>query len=241
MRPRFRRRPAVDSLDLLINNAGVALYDDLGDRGALEQHLAVNLFGTYGVTRAFLPLLTDSRGAIVNNLSLNALAPLPLIPAYSVSKAAAFSLTQSLRALLAGQGVSVHAVLTGPTDTEMNRGPRHTEGLCGVSGASHLRRSGDGGGRHLPRSPVPVPGAGLACWPGQGVRARACGVRRHPSRHEREEGHSVRRRRELPGQLRADGMRQGSRSAALAGAGPAAGPGHPGPAPGRPRRRPRWR
>jgi NAD(P)-dependent dehydrogenase (short-subunit alcohol dehydrogenase family) len=112
----------VDSLDLLINNAGVALYDDLGDRGALEQHLAVNLFGTYGVTQAFLPLLTDSRGAIVNNLSLNAFAPLPLIPAYSVSKAAAFSLTQSLRALLAGRGVRVHAVLTGPTDTEMNRG-----------------------------------------------------------------------------------------------------------------------
>ena len=112
----------VDSLDLLINNAGVARYDDLSDRGALEQHLEVNLFGTYGVTRAFLPLLTDSRGAIVNNLSLNALAPLPLIPAYSVSKAAAFSLTQSLRALLAGRGVRVHAVLTGPTDTEMNRG-----------------------------------------------------------------------------------------------------------------------
>ena len=112
----------VDSLDLLINNAGVALYDDLGDRGALEQHLAVNLFGTYDVTRAFLPLLADSRGAIVNNLSLNAFAPLPLIPAYSVSKAAAFSLTQSLRALLAGRGIRVHAVLTGPTDTDMNRG-----------------------------------------------------------------------------------------------------------------------
>ena len=112
----------VNSLDLLINNAGVALYDDLGDRGALEQHLAVNLFGTYDVTRAFLPLLTDSRGAIVNNLSLNAFAPLPLIPAYSVSKAAAFSLTQSLRALLAGQGIRVHAVLTGPTDTDINRG-----------------------------------------------------------------------------------------------------------------------
>ena len=112
----------VDSLDLLINNAGVALYDDLADRGALEQHLAVNLFGTYDVTRAFLPLLADSRGAIVNNLSLNAFAPLPLIPAYSASKAAAFSLTQSLRALLAGQGIRVHAVLTGPTDTDINRG-----------------------------------------------------------------------------------------------------------------------
>jgi short-subunit dehydrogenase len=46
---------------------------------------------------------------------------LPIIPAYSISKAAAFNLTQSLRALLAGQGVSVHAVLPGPVDTDMNR------------------------------------------------------------------------------------------------------------------------
>jgi len=112
----------VGSLDVLIKNAGIALYDDLSDRAALEQSLAVNLFGTYGVIQAFLPLLTSSRGAIVNNLSLSALAPLPVIPAYSISKAAAFSLTQSLRALLAGRGVRVHAVLTGPTDTDMNRG-----------------------------------------------------------------------------------------------------------------------
>src|SRR5713101_3439694 len=62
----------VESLDLLINNAGVALFDDLSDRAALDQHLAVNLFGTYGVTQAFLPLLTRSRGAIVNNGSLSA-------------------------------------------------------------------------------------------------------------------------------------------------------------------------
>src|SRR5271170_7471215 len=68
----------VDSLDILINNAGVALYDDLSDRAALEQHLAVNLFGTYGVTQAFLPLLTHSRGAIVNVLSVAALAALPI-------------------------------------------------------------------------------------------------------------------------------------------------------------------
>jgi NAD(P)-dependent dehydrogenase (short-subunit alcohol dehydrogenase family) len=111
----------VDSLDMLINNAGVALYDDLTDRAALEQHLAVNLFGTYGVTQAFLPSLISSRGAIVNNLSMNAFAPLPVIPAYSISKAAALSLSQALRALLAGQGVRVHAVLTGPVDTDMSR------------------------------------------------------------------------------------------------------------------------
>jgi short-subunit dehydrogenase len=75
-----------------------------------------------GIGRALLPLLTRSKGAIVNNLSLNALAPLPLIPAYSISKAAAFNMTQSWRALLADRGVRVHAVLTGPTDTDMSRG-----------------------------------------------------------------------------------------------------------------------
>jgi NAD(P)-dependent dehydrogenase (short-subunit alcohol dehydrogenase family) len=112
----------IDALDILINNAGVALYDDLSERSMLERHLAVNLFGTYAVTQAFLPLLIRSRGAIINNLSANALAPLPLIPAYSISKAAAFNMTQSLRFLLAGQGVRVHAVLTGPVDTDMTEG-----------------------------------------------------------------------------------------------------------------------
>jgi NAD(P)-dependent dehydrogenase (short-subunit alcohol dehydrogenase family) len=110
----------VDALDLLINNAGIWLYDDLSDPAMLEEHLAVNFYGTWGVTQAFLPLLTRSKGTIVNNVSLMALAALPLTPAYSASKAAAFSLTQSLRALLAG-GVRVHAVLTGPVDTDMTR------------------------------------------------------------------------------------------------------------------------
>jgi NAD(P)-dependent dehydrogenase (short-subunit alcohol dehydrogenase family) len=44
----------------------------LSDRAALEQHLAVYLFGAYGVTQAFLPLLARSRGAIVNVLSVAA-------------------------------------------------------------------------------------------------------------------------------------------------------------------------
>jgi NAD(P)-dependent dehydrogenase (short-subunit alcohol dehydrogenase family) len=111
----------VESLDLLINNAGLTLYDDLSDRAAVERVLAVNLFGTYGVTQAFLPALTRSRGAIVNVLSLAAVAALPFSPAYSISKAATLSLSQSLRALLAPQGIDVHVVLAGPVDTEMSR------------------------------------------------------------------------------------------------------------------------
>jgi NAD(P)-dependent dehydrogenase (short-subunit alcohol dehydrogenase family) len=112
----------VESLDVLINNAGLALFDDLSDRAALEQSLAVNLYGPYGVTQAFLPLLTRSRGAIVSVLSLAAIAAVPFSPAYSISKAAALSLAQSLRALLVRLGVSVHVVLPGPVDTDMSRG-----------------------------------------------------------------------------------------------------------------------
>ena len=112
----------VESLDILVNNAGVSVADDLSDRSAFEQHLAVNLYGTLDVTRAFLPLLTRSRGAVVNIVSLGAVAAVPVLPAYSVSKAASLSLTQSLRALLAGRGVSVYAVMPGPIDTDMVRG-----------------------------------------------------------------------------------------------------------------------
>ena len=112
----------VDSLDVLINNAGVAIYDDLSDPDVIQQHLTVNVFGLLNVTRTFLPLLKRAKGAIINNLSMAGLAPLPIIPAYSLSKAAAFNMTQSLRAHLAAQGVTVHAVVLGPIDTDMNRG-----------------------------------------------------------------------------------------------------------------------
>ena len=111
----------VDGLDILINNAGISVQNDLSDRAALERLLAVNLFGTYDVTQAFLPVLTPSRSAVVNILSLASLAAVPFDPLYSISKAASFSLSQSLRALLAGQGVSVHIVLPGPIDTDMTR------------------------------------------------------------------------------------------------------------------------
>jgi NAD(P)-dependent dehydrogenase (short-subunit alcohol dehydrogenase family) len=112
----------IGTLDILINNAGIAIYDDLSNFEVIEKHLAVNFVGLLRVTHAFLPALKRSQGAIVNNLSMVGLAALPVIPSYSISKAAAFNMTQSLRALLAGQGVSVHAAVLGPVDTDMNRG-----------------------------------------------------------------------------------------------------------------------
>jgi len=114
----------VDSLDILINNAGgYSLHgDDFSDRSLLERFLAVNLFGAYDLTQAFQPLLVRSRGSIINILSVASFAGVPFTPAYAISKAAAFSLTQSLRAVLARQGVSVHGVFPGPVDTDMTRG-----------------------------------------------------------------------------------------------------------------------
>jgi NAD(P)-dependent dehydrogenase (short-subunit alcohol dehydrogenase family) len=116
-----RAAEQLDTLDVLVNNAGIAIYEQWSD-ALIEQHLAVNLYGPFNVTRAFLPLLKRSKGAVVNNLSLAALASVPVLSAYSISKAATFNMTQALRALLADQGVKVHAVILGPIDTDMNRG-----------------------------------------------------------------------------------------------------------------------
>jgi NAD(P)-dependent dehydrogenase (short-subunit alcohol dehydrogenase family) len=113
----------IKALDILVNNAGLFLPQDaLSDRAGLERLLAVNLLGTYDVIHAFLPVLALPRSAIVNIASVTALAALPFRPLLSVSKAAMFSLSQSVRALSAGRGVSVHVVFPGPIDTDMTRG-----------------------------------------------------------------------------------------------------------------------
>jgi len=117
-----RAAAEIETLDILINNAGIALYDDLSNPVTLEQQFAVNVLGPARVTQAFLPQLRRAQGAIVNHVSLVGLAPLPLIPGYSLTKAALLNLTQSQRALLARDGVSAHAVILGPVDTDMNRG-----------------------------------------------------------------------------------------------------------------------
>ncbi|MBS0514852.1 MAG: SDR family NAD(P)-dependent oxidoreductase [Proteobacteria bacterium] len=112
----------VGQLDVLVNNAAIALFDDLSDLDQIQKLLEVNVLGTMRVTQAFVPLLKHSRGAIVANLSLAAIAPVPATPGYSASKAALANMIQSLRALLGREGVSVHAAYIGPTDTDMSRG-----------------------------------------------------------------------------------------------------------------------
>jgi NAD(P)-dependent dehydrogenase (short-subunit alcohol dehydrogenase family) len=111
----------VADLDVLINNAAISIYGDLTDLDVIQKQLDVNLLGLLKVTQAFLPLLIRSKGAVVNILSMTSIAPVPVLPGYSISKAAALSLTQSLRALLARQEVGVHGVILGAIDTDMSR------------------------------------------------------------------------------------------------------------------------
>lgn len=115
---------AAPDVDLLINNAGVQASMSVlqSDPAALRRDLDVNYHGVINVVRAFVPVLEKSRRpAIANVLSMLALASMPVIGGYAASKAAAWSLTQSLRGELRAKGIRVHAVFPGPIDTDMSR------------------------------------------------------------------------------------------------------------------------
>jgi NAD(P)-dependent dehydrogenase (short-subunit alcohol dehydrogenase family) len=108
---------------LLVNNAGVLnSYSVLtATREQLEADFATNVHGTLGVVRAFVPVLARNGGGttIVNVLSLSSLASVPTMAGYSASKAAAYSLTQALRAELRAKNIAVLAALPGPIDTDL--------------------------------------------------------------------------------------------------------------------------
>lgn len=111
----------IESLDILINNAGIMIPDVPFDPAVLERQMAVNFHGSQAMIQAFLPKLLQSRGSVISILSVVALAPLPFFPSYSISKAAAFTLIKTLRAFYTPQGVRFHAVLGGPVDTDMTK------------------------------------------------------------------------------------------------------------------------
>ena len=124
--PAQARAAAAQATDvsLLINNAGVLSPGGPADVSldAVRGNLETNFFGTLNVINAFVPTLEGRSGAIVNMLTLVALASMPGLSAYNASKAAALSLTQSFRADLAKRGIAVHGVFPGAVDTDMIRG-----------------------------------------------------------------------------------------------------------------------
>lgn len=110
---------------VLINNAGVLAFGSLLDSPLemIVRDLETNYYGTLNMIRAFAPLIDNNGGgAIVNVLTLVSLASMAGIGGYSASKAAAFSLTQAVRAELKSKNISVHGVFPGAIDTEMTAG-----------------------------------------------------------------------------------------------------------------------
>jgi NAD(P)-dependent dehydrogenase (short-subunit alcohol dehydrogenase family) len=108
-------------VNLLFNNAGVLDFGSVLDASeeAFKRNFDVNCFGLLHATRAFAPALIRNHGAVVNLLTLVALASMPGLGVYNASKAAAWSLTQSLRADLGKKGVTVFSVFPGAVDTDM--------------------------------------------------------------------------------------------------------------------------
>ncbi len=107
---------------LLINNAGAITHSQLIGAQSLEgarEEMEVNYWGTLNMCRAFAPMLAQSGGAIVNILSIGALAPFNYVGTYCAAKAAAWSASQGVRGELRERGVKVFAAFVGPLATDM--------------------------------------------------------------------------------------------------------------------------
>ncbi len=115
-----RLAASLDSLDLLVNNAGMAesaplheTTDELWDR-----HIALNVTAPFLLSRAVLPLLREApQGRIINIASTAALEGAAYIAAYAASKHALLGLSRSLAAELID--VKVHTVLPGYVDSPL--------------------------------------------------------------------------------------------------------------------------
>ena len=116
---------AAPDVTVLVNNAGILAFGSAltGDLASFERDLRTNYLGTLQVTRAFTPALErNAPAAIVNVLTLIALAPVGPMAGYSASKAAAHSITQALRAELRDRGITVLGAYPGGIDTDMLAG-----------------------------------------------------------------------------------------------------------------------
>ena len=109
-------------VDLLINNAGIDTHTDLvaGDLTTIRREMDTNFYGPLSVVRAFAPVLAaNGGGAILNVLSALSWFAYDGEGAYAAAKAAAWSMSNSVRLELAPQGTQVTAVHAGIIETDM--------------------------------------------------------------------------------------------------------------------------
>ena len=111
---------------LVVNNAGIANVKGLLDEDSIavtQAMMETNVYGLLRVSQAFAPVLAaNGGGALLNILSVSSWVSAPVLAAYSVSKAAAWSATNGLRNELRAQGTQVLGLHVGFIDTDLTRG-----------------------------------------------------------------------------------------------------------------------
>lgn len=116
---------AAGDVQVLINNAGISTGTSVvsGDVAEIRREMDTNFFGPLLMIQAFAPILkANGGGAVLNVVSALSWFTSPGAGAYAASKAAAWSLTDSARLELAGQGTHVVGVHMGLVDTDMAAG-----------------------------------------------------------------------------------------------------------------------
>jgi NAD(P)-dependent dehydrogenase (short-subunit alcohol dehydrogenase family) len=115
-------------VNIIINNAGVALSDTLAD-GTLEDFewlIGINFWGVVYGTKTFLPYLIDSgEGHVVNVSSLGGFHSTPYLGAYCTRKFAVRGFTETLYQELKGSCVGVTSVHPGGINTSLARNARY--------------------------------------------------------------------------------------------------------------------
>lgn len=114
---------SIPALDLLVNNAGVALYKLVQDTTIREwEHvLGVNAGGAFLCCKYAVKKMLEKGGAIINVSSVWGQAGGSMESAYSASKGALIAFTKALAKELAPSSVTVNCVCAGVIDTDMNK------------------------------------------------------------------------------------------------------------------------
>ena len=115
---------ALETLDALVNCAGILRRGDEYDIDVFQRVIDVNLTGTMRCCVAAQELLASSNGAIVNTASMLSTFGGPLVPAYSASKGGVAQLTKALAGRWAEDGIRVNAIAPGWIETEMTQALR---------------------------------------------------------------------------------------------------------------------
>lgn len=118
----LQKRLPEGKLDILINNAGVGAAGPLieADLATARKLYDVNVLGLLAVTHALAPMLIAAKGTLVNISSVGALLSVPWLGLYSSSKAAATSLSETLRLELAPLGVTVLTAMIGNIESNFH-------------------------------------------------------------------------------------------------------------------------